>query len=147
MPMVIDTPERRTPLVAPTVGHAGATAHPTGPDQAPAIQVEGLNFYYGHKKALDAVSMNIERNQVTALIGPSGCGKFTFLRALNRMNDLIDGTRVEGLVRVLDGKTSTPADVTSSICAAGSAWSSRSRTRSPSRSSRTSSTARASPAW
>ena len=102
MPMVIDTPERRTPLVAPTVGHAGATAHPTGPGQAPAIQVEGLNFYYGHKKALDAVSMNIERNQVTALMGPSGCGKSTFLRALNRMNDVIPGTRAEGLVRVLD---------------------------------------------
>jgi phosphate transport system ATP-binding protein len=102
MPMVIDTPDRRTPLVAPTVGHAGATAHPTGPGQAPAIQVEGLNFYYGHKKALDAVSMNIERNQVTALMGPSGCGKSTFLRALNRMNDVIPGTRAEGLVRVLD---------------------------------------------
>ena len=46
--------------------------------------------------------MNIERNQVTALMGPSGCGKSTFLRALNRMNDVIPGTRAEGLVRVLD---------------------------------------------
>jgi phosphate transport system ATP-binding protein len=102
MTMVIETPERRTPLVAPTVGHAGTTAQPTGPVQTPAIQVEGLNFYYGAKKALENVSLNIERNQVTALMGPSGCGKSTFLRALNRMNDVIPGTRVEGVVRVLD---------------------------------------------
>jgi phosphate transport system ATP-binding protein len=102
MTMVIETPERRTPFVAPTVGHAGTTAQPTGPVQTPAIQVEGLNFYYGAKKALENVSLNIERNQVTALMGPSGCGKSTFLRALNRMNDVIPGTRVEGVVRVLD---------------------------------------------
>jgi phosphate transport system ATP-binding protein len=100
--MVIETPERRTPLVAPMVGHAGTTAQPTGPAETPAIQVEGLNFYYGSKKALENVSLNIERNQVTALMGPSGCGKSTFLRALNRMNDVIPGTRVEGVVRVLD---------------------------------------------
>jgi phosphate transport system ATP-binding protein len=100
--MVIETPERRTPLVAPTVGPAGTSAAPEGPAQTPAIQVKGLNFYYGSKKALENVSLNIERNQVTALMGPSGCGKSTFLRALNRMNDVIPGTRAEGVVRVLD---------------------------------------------
>ncbi|MBW2561947.1 MAG: ATP-binding cassette domain-containing protein, partial [Deltaproteobacteria bacterium] len=42
--------------------------------------------------------MDFERNRVTALIGPSGCGKSTLLRLLNRMNDLIAGTRVEGKV-------------------------------------------------
>jgi phosphate transport system ATP-binding protein len=102
MTMVIDTPERRSPLLTPTVGQTGATADPTGPGQTPAIRVEGLNFYYGSKRALENISLNIERNQVTALMGPSGCGKSTFLRALNRMNDVIPGTRAEGVVRVLD---------------------------------------------
>ena len=101
MTMVIDTPERRTPLAAPSVGLAG-TVHPTAPGQTPAIEVKGLNFYYGAKKALDDVTLDIQRNQVTALMGPSGCGKSTFLRALNRMNDVIPGTRAEGVVRVLD---------------------------------------------
>jgi phosphate transport system ATP-binding protein len=105
MTMAIETtPERRTPLAAPTVTPAatGSTTQATGPGQSPAIHVQGLNFYYGTKKALENVSLDIQRNQVTALMGPSGCGKSTFLRALNRMNDVIPGTRAEGVVRVLD---------------------------------------------
>jgi len=66
------------------------------------IRVEHLNFFYGAKKALTDVSIEMPPNVVTAFIGPSGCGKSTFLRTLNRMNDLIPGTRVEGLVE-LDG--------------------------------------------
>ena len=62
------------------------------------IEVEDVHFYYGHFKALTDVTMDFEKNKVTALIGPSGCGKSTLLRLLNRMNDLIDGTRVEGRV-------------------------------------------------
>jgi len=62
------------------------------------IQAQKVNFYYGSFKALTDVSMDFEKNRVTALIGPSGCGKSTLLRLLNRMNDLIDGTRVEGEV-------------------------------------------------
>jgi phosphate transport system ATP-binding protein len=64
----------------------------------PVIQVRDLDFYYGDNKALKGINMDIQPNQVTALIGPSGCGKSTFLRVLNRMNDLIPGTRVEGKV-------------------------------------------------
>ena len=60
------------------------------------ISVRNVNFFYGQFKALTDVTMDFERNRVTALIGPSGCGKSTVLRLLNRMNDLIDGTRVEG---------------------------------------------------
>ncbi len=60
------------------------------------IEARNVNFYYGDFKALTNVTMNFERNRVTALIGPSGCGKSTLLRLLNRMNDLIPGTRVEG---------------------------------------------------
>ncbi len=68
-----------------------------------AIEVPGLNLYYGDKQALFDVSMNIPKQRVTAFIGPSGCGKSTLLRTFNRMNDLVDGCRVEGEIN-LDGK-------------------------------------------
>jgi phosphate transport system ATP-binding protein len=65
-------------------------------DSKKIIQLSHVNFYYGDSRALTDISMNFRKNKVTALIGPSGCGKSTLLRLLNRMNDLIDGTRVEG---------------------------------------------------
>jgi phosphate transport system ATP-binding protein len=68
------------------------------------IDVNGLNFYYGSKRALDAIGVQIRSNLVTAFIGPSGCGKSTFLRTLNRMNDIIPATRVEGTV-LIDGQS------------------------------------------
>ncbi len=68
-----------------------------------AIRVPGLNLYYGDKQALYDVQMNIPRNRVTAFIGPSGCGKSTLLRTFNRMNDLVDGCRVDGEI-LLDGE-------------------------------------------
>lgn len=67
------------------------------------ISIERLNFFYGRVLALKDVSLAISPNQVTAFIGPSGCGKSTLIRALNRMNDVIPGTRVEGHVWV-DGE-------------------------------------------
>ncbi len=60
------------------------------------IRAKNVDFYYGSFQALTGVTMAFEKNRVTALIGPSGCGKSTLLRLLNRMNDLIDGARVEG---------------------------------------------------
>ena len=60
------------------------------------IKLNKVNFYYGQSRALTDITMNFRKNKVSALIGPSGCGKSTLLRLLNRMNDLIDGTRVEG---------------------------------------------------
>jgi len=60
------------------------------------IKLNKVNFYYGQSRALTDITMNFKKNRVSALIGPSGCGKSTLLRLLNRMNDLIDGTRVEG---------------------------------------------------
>jgi phosphate transport system ATP-binding protein len=63
------------------------------------ITVRNVDFFYGAYRALTNVSLDCEKNRVTALIGPSGCGKSTLLRLLNRMNDLIDGTRVEGEIR------------------------------------------------
>jgi phosphate transport system ATP-binding protein len=75
-----------------------------GAAEAPVkIEVDHLHFYYGAKRALEDITLNLRTNVVTAFIGPSGCGKSTFLRTLNRMNDIIAGTRVEGQVRI-DGR-------------------------------------------
>jgi phosphate transport system ATP-binding protein len=60
------------------------------------IELRNVNFFYGQVRALTDITMDFGKNRVTSLIGPSGCGKSTLLRLLNRMNDLIDGTRVEG---------------------------------------------------
>jgi len=62
------------------------------------IQLRNVNFFYGQTRALTDITMDFGKNRVTALIGPSGCGKSTLLRLLNRMNDLIAGTRVEGQI-------------------------------------------------
>jgi phosphate transport system ATP-binding protein len=67
-------------------------------DEEVCLQVQHLSLYYGAKRALNDVSMDIPRQRVTAFIGPSGCGKSTLLRCCNRMNDLIDGVRTEGKV-------------------------------------------------
>ncbi|MET4693338.1 phosphate ABC transporter ATP-binding protein PstB [Endozoicomonas lisbonensis] len=64
------------------------------------FKIENLNLHYGEKQALFNISMNIPEKEVTALIGPSGCGKSTLLRTLNRMNDLIPGTRIDGSVQL-----------------------------------------------
>ena len=69
----------------------------------PIIEVEDLRFYYGESRAIHGVDLKFPEKQVTALIGPSGCGKSTLLRCFNRMNDLIDISRVEGKV-ILDGE-------------------------------------------
>jgi len=77
---------------------------PAALNQPVKICVDHLNFYYGEKRALDGISIEIRTNLVTAFIGPSGCGKSTFLRTLNRMNDIIPATRVEGKV-LIDGES------------------------------------------
>jgi phosphate transport system ATP-binding protein len=61
-----------------------------------------VNVFYGDKQAIDNVSLDVGKNEVLAMIGPSCCGKSTFLRCLNRMNDTIDICRVEGHIK-LDG--------------------------------------------
>lgn len=62
------------------------------------IVVENLVVSFGSCKVLKGISMNIQRNEITAIIGPSGCGKTTFIRSLNRMNDIIPGCKVSGHV-------------------------------------------------
>ncbi|MCI0666996.1 MAG: phosphate ABC transporter ATP-binding protein PstB [Methylococcaceae bacterium] len=62
------------------------------------LEVRDLNLYYGDKKALASISLDIPQKKVTAFIGPSGCGKSTLLRCFNRMNDLIDNVSIEGSI-------------------------------------------------
>ena len=86
----------------PETGSA-ARLEPGAVKGRPILDVEGLNLWYGEKQALFDISMGFQEKRVTALIGPSGCGKSTLLRCLNRMNDIIDGVRIEGKV-VFDGE-------------------------------------------
>ncbi len=79
------------------------------PPAAPIIEVEHLDFYYGANPALKDINVAIAEKKATAFIGPSGCGKTTLLRCLNRMNDLVLGTRVTGSIK-FDGKNINDAD-------------------------------------
>jgi len=74
----------------------------TASNHAPKIHARDVSVYYGDKRAIDNVSIEIPNRYVTAFIGPSGCGKSTFLRTLNRMNDTIASARVEGEILLDD---------------------------------------------
>ena len=92
-PMI--TPDRPV-TTRPTAVHTDVV-----PEEHPVkIEVSDLSFYYGTKRALEGISLDVRSNLVTAFIGPSGCGKSTLLRSLNRLNDVIPGTRVEGRVTI-----------------------------------------------
>ena len=82
---------------APCVGSPPSNA------LASKMTARSVSVFYGDKKAVDDVSIDIPKDHVTAFIGPSGCGKSTFLRCLNRMNDTIPSARVEGRIE-LDGE-------------------------------------------
>lgn len=69
-------------------------------DQGTAILVKDLDLWYGDFKALKKINMDIKKGKVTAFIGPSGCGKSTTLKCFNRMNDLVDSCRIEGLIEI-----------------------------------------------
>ena len=84
---VLDRPEQASGLEHETV----------------SLKVNDLNLYYGEAQALRNISMLIPKRRVSAFIGPSGCGKSTLLRCFNRMNDLVDGCRVEGSI-LLEGE-------------------------------------------
>ncbi len=66
----------------------------------PILAIDNLNLWYGAAQALHGVQMSVEKGLVTALIGPSGCGKSTLLRCFNRMNDLIDGLKITGGIKL-----------------------------------------------
>jgi phosphate transport system ATP-binding protein len=82
------------PVVAQTA------AEPTpGVSLRTVLDVDALSLWYGGTRALDRISLTIPEKRVTAFIGPSGCGKSTLLRCFNRLNDLVDGVRIEGDIR------------------------------------------------
>lgn len=60
------------------------------------IEIRNLDLYYGTFHALKNINLEIPGNQITAFIGPSGCGKSTLLKSINRMNDMVEGCRIEG---------------------------------------------------
>lgn len=78
--------------------HARATDAFIPDEPRGVLQCEDVDVYYGNFRAVTGVNLKFGLNEITALIGPSGCGKSTLLRSLNRMNDLVDGARVEGRV-------------------------------------------------
>ena len=78
--------------------------------ETPILQSKDLHLYYGETEALKGINMDIQKNEITALIGPSGCGKSTFLKTLDRMNDLIPSVRITGQV-LLNGQDIYAKDV------------------------------------
>ena len=110
-PILMDTPPSASakssagkspfslPTVAvPSVSVPGGLAAPAGET---LVDISHLDFFYQTSQALHDINLKIEAKKVTAFIGPSGCGKSTLLRCLNRMNDLIDGTRVaRGTIKI-----------------------------------------------
>ena len=76
------------------------SAAPAPVIEMPMVEIDHLSLWYGAKIALKDISMSVAKHRITAYIGPSGCGKSTLLRCLNRMNDLVDGVRIEGSIRI-----------------------------------------------
>ena len=73
---------------------------PDSTANTPLIEAEKLSLYYGASQALKDINLSVRDRMVTAFIGPSGCGKSTLLRCINRMNDLIDGVRIDGSIKI-----------------------------------------------
>ena len=103
-PTIADAPEAAHVAIedaaarslAATAAASARTAIPSG--VKPKLEMRGVSVYYGSKRAVRDVDLEIAPNAVTAFIGPSGCGKSTILRCFNRMNDLIPSARVEGRI-------------------------------------------------
>jgi len=98
----MDTKERQVETAASSSTKDSTQASRSGA-VGKRIETKDLNIYYGSFLAVKDVTMTVQPNKVTALIGSSGCGKSTFLRSLNRMHELINGARVEGSV-TLEGQ-------------------------------------------
>ncbi|MFL5714974.1 MAG: phosphate ABC transporter ATP-binding protein PstB [Chloroflexota bacterium] len=95
-------------VVAPvrTIETASLPTHDAPPTAeatvSTVIKLRDVGFFYGGFRAVKDISFDVPTHQITALIGPSGCGKSTLLRTINRMNDLIPGTRLEGEITYHD---------------------------------------------
>jgi phosphate transport system ATP-binding protein len=130
-------------IPTPTVRDAVATP---APRQEKVIEIKDLNFSYGANHVLHDVSLDIPGRAVTAFHRPSGCGKTTLLRCLNRMNDLVDNAKISsGSIKIEDVDINAPGlDVVDLRRVSG--WCSRSRIPSRNRSTTTSPTGFALPA-
>ncbi|MSU20659.1 MAG: phosphate ABC transporter ATP-binding protein [Pedosphaera sp.] len=84
----------------PVASEVSERISPTVGTVLPIISTQDLSLYYGATQALKKIAFQINERVVTAFIGPSGCGKSTLLRCFNRMNDLIDNVRIEGVVEI-----------------------------------------------
>jgi len=93
-PLTVDTSPQAMPAASAT---PDAALHPAVPN--PLLEIDSLRLWYGQKQALHGISLRIPEKRITAFIGPSGCGKSTLLRCINRLNDLVDGVRIEGDIR------------------------------------------------
>jgi phosphate transport system ATP-binding protein len=102
--MTTQNPEGSTPAAQP-ITLAMPAARPSDAAATPEIKIKvrDLDVYYGTRRAVRDVNMDIAARSVTAFIGPSGCGKSTILRCFDRMNDLIPSAKVRGSV-LLDGE-------------------------------------------
>src|SRR6185295_1769395 len=103
--MQLSPPSTQQP--SPSLRYTVQDSHRQPPDHDPSAQsvkltLNQVDFFYGDRQALFKINIEIVKNQVTSFIGPSGCGKSTLLRCLNRLNDLIEGARLEGTL-LLDG--------------------------------------------
>jgi phosphate transport system ATP-binding protein len=95
-PVSTEVPARPVaPSAPPEAGRAEEAATPA----KVVFDVQDLSVYYGSFQAVRDASLQIHQHEITAFIGPSGCGKSTMLRCFDRMNDLIEGCRVEGTLR------------------------------------------------
>jgi phosphate transport system ATP-binding protein len=95
--MAADTDAPQVALA--TVAASDPDAAPPPADGLPAVfALQDVSVYYGAFRAVRNVDMAIRQREITAFIGPSGCGKTTVLRCLDRMNDLVEGCRVEGRI-------------------------------------------------
>lgn len=106
MNMVVDAAVMKpNPLAAERMAEADSKVATVGEISSPTPRMvcRNVSVWYGEKRAINEVSLDIGQNEVIAMIGPSGCGKSTFLRCLNRMNDTIPTARVEGSIK-LDGQ-------------------------------------------
>ncbi len=98
--LMTEIPPSTSPPLKPVTMHRAMPAVAEIVTFPTLIEVENLDLYYGTSRALKNISLTLREKEVTAFIGPSGCGKSTLLRCFNRMNDLIDGVRVTGTIRI-----------------------------------------------
>ncbi len=75
-----------------------STNHSSTAQATTVLEARNVNIYYGSFLAVKQINLDVFQNKITAFIGPSGCGKSTLLRAFNRLNDLVLGARVEGVI-------------------------------------------------